>query len=148
MSKRQENRGSFEKHRLKGQKCSGESFSAAAAVHRELHNLANFLAKQMVEALQPGRIFPPGCSFACLFVCDRSPRTQTHTCFAPFLPQEQICEAEPFSHAATPVPAAPHPLWQPLRKMDHRGLSQREEFWCLQVDGEQGRGTVIAVVSC
>lgn len=150
MSKRQENRGSFEKHRLKGQKCLSESFSAAAAAHRGLFNLANFFAEQMAEALQPETKFPPGCSFVCL--CDRSPRTQTHTCLSPFLPrarsQERICVGEPSCYTAPPVPGAPRSPWQPPKQMDHQALPQREEFWCLQVGGVQGRGRVIAAVSC
>lgn len=153
MSKRQENRGSFEKHRLKGQRCLSELFSAAAASHRGPYNLANFLTKHMAEVLQPGRKFPPGCSFVCLFVWLIPTHTNTHLSLSlPFLPhahsQEQICVGEPFSNAAPPVPAAPHSPWQPPKKMDHQLLPQREEFWCLQVVGVQGRGTVIAVVSC
>lgn len=149
MSKRQENRRSFEKYRLKGQKCLGESFSSAAGAHRGPYNLANFLAKQMAEVLQPGRNFPPGCSFVCLFVWSIPTHTNTHLSLS--LPhahsQEQVCVGEPFSNAAPPVPAAPRSPWQPLKQMDHPALPWREEFWCLQVDSVQGRGTVVAVVS-
>lgn len=148
MSKRQENRGSFE-NRLKGQKCTSELFSAAAAARQTLYNLAKFLAKPM--ALKPGRKIPSGWSFVCLFVWLMPTQANTHLSLSlpPSCAQSgAVCVGKPFGNPAPSLPAAPRSPWQSLKQMDHWAPPQGEEFGCLQLEGGQGRGRVTAVVSC
>lgn len=105
MSKRQENRGSFEKTQAQ-RTWVPEPFSPEAAVQRGLYNLANFLIADGRDNFARKKIPPWMWCCVCLFVCMVPTHTNTHLSLPSSLPparsQQQGCVGEPSGRQLLP----------------------------------------------